>query len=99
MKKFCHFAITFLLALVSAAIEMRASNMAGEPAMSVIERAVALAIFIGSAGVTALLTALLIRYELGVPPAVLRLNALISAGAICFVLVVAIVGGADETEE
>ena len=47
----------------------------------------------------ALLTVLLIRYGLGVPPAVLRLNALISAGALCFVLVVAIVGGGDEREK
>ena len=67
--------------------------------MRIIELVVALTIFIGSAGVIALLTVLFIRYGLGVPPAVLRLNALISAGALCFVLVVAIVGGADETEE
>ena len=67
--------------------------------MRIIERAVALTIFIGSAGVFALLTVLLIRYGLGVSPAVLRLNALISAGALCFVLVVAIVGGADEREK
>lgn len=64
--------------------------------MRIIERAGTLAIFIGSAGVIALLTVLLIRYGLGVPPAVLRLNALISAGALCFVLVVAIIGGDDE---
>ena len=63
------------------------------------ERVVALTIFIGSAGVAALLTVLLIRYGLGVPPAVLRLNALISAGALSFVLLVAIVGGADEREK
>jgi hypothetical protein len=66
--------------------------------MGIIERTVALTIFVGSAGVVALLTVLLIRYGLGVPPAVLRINALISAGALCFVLVVAIVGGADEEE-
>jgi hypothetical protein len=67
--------------------------------MGIIERTVALTIFVGSAGVVALLTVLLIRYGLGVPPAVLRINALISAGALCFVLVVAIVGGADEEEK
>ena len=67
--------------------------------MRIIERAVALTIFIGSAGMIALLTVLLIHYGLGVPPAVLRLNALISAGALSFVLVVAIVGGADEREK
>jgi hypothetical protein len=68
-------------------------------AMRIIELTVALAIFIGSASVTALLMVLLIRYGLGVPPAVLTLNALISAGALSFVLVVAIVGGADEREK
>ncbi len=67
--------------------------------MRTIERVVVLTIFIGSAGVAALFTVLLIRYGLGVPPAVLRLNALISAGALSFVLAVAIVGGADEREK
>lgn len=66
--------------------------------MRIVDRAVALIIFIGSAGVTALLTVLLIHYGLGVPASVLRLNALISAVALSFVLVVAIVGGADERE-
>ena len=66
--------------------------------MRIVDRAVALTIFIGSAGVTALLTVLLIHYGLGVPASVLRLNALISAVALSFVLVVAIVGGADERE-
>ena len=63
------------------------------------ERVIALTIFIGGAGVAALLTVLLIRCGLGVPPAVLRLNALISAGALSFVLLVAIFGGADEREK
>jgi hypothetical protein len=36
---------------------------------------------------------------LGVPPAVLRVNALISAGALSFVLVVVVVGGVDESKE
>ena len=67
--------------------------------MRVVDRAIALTIFIGSAGVTALLTVLLIHYGLGVPASVLRLNALISAVALSFVLVVAIVGGADESEK
>jgi len=65
--------------------------------MRIVDRAVALTIFIGSAGVTALLTVLLIHYGLGVPASV-RLNALISAVALSFVLVVAIVGAADERE-
>ena len=60
--------------------------------------AVMLIVFIGSAGVTALLTVLLIHYGLGVPPSVLGLNALISAGALSFVLAVAILG-ADERED
>jgi hypothetical protein len=55
----------------------------------IIDLAVALIIFVGSAGVTALLTVLFIHYGLGVPPAVLRLNALISAGALGVVLAVA----------
>jgi hypothetical protein len=67
--------------------------------MRIVDRAIALTIFIGSAGVTALLTVLLIHYGLGVPASVLRLNALISAAALSFVLVVSIVGGADEREK
>lgn len=67
--------------------------------MRIIDFAVALTVFIGSAGVIALLTVLLIHYGLGVSPAVLRLNALISAGALGFVLVVAIFGGDDEREK
>jgi hypothetical protein len=41
---------------------------------------------------------LFIHYGLGVPPSVLRLNALISAGALSFVLAVALFGG-DERED
>ncbi|MET3842234.1 hypothetical protein [Bradyrhizobium sp. OAE829] len=67
--------------------------------MRIIELAVALTIYLGSACVAALLMMLLVWYGLGVPPAALRLNALISAGAIGFVVVVAISGGADESEE
>ncbi|XIA66741.1 hypothetical protein ACFIOY_12925 [Bradyrhizobium sp. TZ2] len=66
--------------------------------MRIIDLAVALVVFVGSAGVTALLTILFIHYGLGVPPSVLRLNALISAGALGIVLAVAIVG-ADERED
>ena len=64
--------------------------------MKIIERAVAFTIFMGSAGVIAVLMVLLIRYGLGIPLAVLRLNALISAGALCFVLAV---GGVDKREK
>ncbi len=58
-----------------------------------------LTIFIGSAGATALLTVVAVRHGLGIPPSVMRLNALISAVALSFILVVAIVGGADEREK
>jgi hypothetical protein len=67
--------------------------------MRIIELAVALTIFLGTACVAALLTVLFVRYGLGVPPELLRLNALVSAGALSFVLVVVIVGGVDESEE
>jgi hypothetical protein len=65
--------------------------------MRMIDLAVALTIYL--ACVAALLMMLLVWYGLGVPPAALRINALISAGAIGFVVVVAIAGGADESEE
>lgn len=68
--------------------------------MRTINRAVAFIVFIGSAGMTALLTVLLlIDYGLGVPAAVLRLNALISAAALSFVLLVAMASGTDESEK
>ena len=67
--------------------------------MRIVQRAVAFTVFIGSAGLVALMTVMFVRYGLGLAPAVLRLNALISAGALTFVLVVAIVGGADEREK
>jgi hypothetical protein len=67
--------------------------------MRIVQRAVALTIFIGSAGLAALLTVVLINDGLGVSPAVLRLNALISAATLTFVLVVAIVAGPDEEEK
>ena len=66
--------------------------------MRVIDLAIELVVFVGSAAVTALMTTLLIDYGLGVPPSALRLNALISAGALGIVLAVAIVG-ADERED
>jgi hypothetical protein len=66
--------------------------------MKVMDLAVMLVVFVGSAGLTALFTVLFIHYGLGVPPSVLRLNALISAGALSFVLAVALVGG-DEKED
>ena len=66
--------------------------------MRVMDLAIALVVFVGSAGVTALLIILFIHYGLGVPPSVLRLNALISAGALSIVLAVAIVG-ADKRED
>ena len=67
--------------------------------MRIVQRAVAFTVFIGTAGLVALITVMFVRYGLGLTPAVLRLNALISAGALTFVLVVAIVGGADEREK
>jgi hypothetical protein len=66
--------------------------------MRIIDLAVALFFFVGSAGVTALLTVLFIYHGLGVPPGVLRLNALISAGALSVVLLVAMTGTDEEDE-
>ena len=66
--------------------------------MRVMDLAIELVVFVGSAAVTAFLTILFIHYGLGVPPSALRLNALISAGALGIVLAVAIVG-ADERED
>ncbi|MEH2529336.1 hypothetical protein V1277_004287 [Bradyrhizobium sp. AZCC 1588] len=66
--------------------------------MRIIDLAVAVIFFIASAGVTALLMAVFIHYGLGVPPAALRMNALISAGALSVVLLVAI-AGAHESED
>ena len=66
--------------------------------MRVMDLAIELVVFVGSAAVTAFLTILFIHYGLGVPPSALRLNALISAGALGIVVAVAIVG-ADERED
>lgn len=57
-----------------------------------IDRAVALIFYVGSAGVAAFLTTLLVYYGLGVAPGVLRLDALIAAGllGVAFLLALAI---------
>jgi hypothetical protein len=57
--------------------------------MRIMDLAVALIIYVASAGVTALVMAIFIHYGLGVPPAVLRLDALISAGFLSLVLLMA----------
>jgi hypothetical protein len=59
------------------------------PTMRIIDLAVALIYFIASAGVVALVRALFIHHGLGVPPAVLRFDALISAGLVSLVLLMA----------
>ncbi|ANW04157.1 hypothetical protein [Bradyrhizobium icense] len=66
--------------------------------MRIIDLAVAVIFFIASAGVAALLMAVFIHYGLGVSPAALRMNALISAGALSVVLLVAM-AGAHESED
>ena len=66
--------------------------------MRIIDLAVAVIFFVASAGVTALLMVVFIHYGLGVPPAALRMNALISAGALSVVLLVAM-AGARENED
>jgi hypothetical protein len=49
--------------------------------------AVVLISFIASAGMAALLMAVFIHYGLGVPPAALRVDALVSAGILSLLLV------------
>ncbi|OCK62072.1 hypothetical protein [Bradyrhizobium sp. LMTR 3] len=66
--------------------------------MRIIDLAVAVIFFIASAGMIALLMAVFAHYGLGVPPAALRMNALISAGALGVVLLVAM-AGARENED
>lgn len=63
-----------------------------------IDRALALIFYVGSAGVTAFLTTLLVYYGLGVAPGVLRLNALITAGllGVAFLLAMLISYGGEE---
>jgi hypothetical protein len=57
--------------------------------MRIIDLAVALMFFLASAGVAASVMAVFIHYGPGVPPAALRLDALISAGFLSPVLLVA----------
>jgi len=57
--------------------------------MRIMDLAVALMFYVASAGVSALVIAVFIHYGLGVPPAVLRLDALISAGSLSLVLLMA----------
>ncbi len=66
--------------------------------LRIIDRAVALIFYVGSAGVTAFLTTLLVYYGLGVAPGVLRLDALIAAGllGVAFLLALAISHGGEE---
>jgi hypothetical protein len=57
--------------------------------MRIMDLAVALMFYVASAGVSAFVIAVFIHYGLGVPPAVLRLDALISAGSLSLVLLMA----------
>ena len=57
--------------------------------MRIIDLAVALIFFIVSAGVAAFLMAVFIHYGLGVPPAALRVDALVSAGILSLLLMAA----------
>jgi hypothetical protein len=63
-----------------------------------IDQAIAVIFYIGSASVTAFLTALLIHYGLDVAPGVLRLDALIAAGllGVAFLLAMASSHGEEE---
>jgi hypothetical protein len=54
--------------------------------MRIIDLAVALIFFLASASVTALVMAVFIHYGLGVPPAALRVDALVSAGILSLLL-------------
>ena len=65
------------------------------PTMRIIDLAVALIFFVASAGVTAFLIAIFINYGLGVPPAALRVDALVSAGILSVLLVAAATLGKD----
>jgi len=57
--------------------------------MRIMDLAVALLFYVASAGVSAFVIAVFIHYGLGVSPAVLRLDALISAGSLSLVLLMA----------
>ena len=57
--------------------------------MRIVDLAIALIFFIASAGATAFVMAVFISFGLGVAPAVLRLDALMSAGVFAHVLLMA----------
>ena len=59
--------------------------------MRIVDLAVALVIFITSAGVAAFLMAVFIQYGLGVPPAALRVDALVSAGILSLLLMATVI--------
>jgi hypothetical protein len=54
--------------------------------MRIVDLAVALVVYIASAAVAAFLMAVFIQYGLGVPPAALRVDALITAGILSLLL-------------
>ena len=60
--------------------------------MRIIDLAVALIFFVASAGVAAFLMAVFIHYGLGVPPAALRIDALVSAGILGLLLIITTIG-------
>ena len=59
--------------------------------MRIVDLAVVLVIFIASAGVAAFLMAVFIQYGLGVPPAALRVDALVSAGILSLLLMATVI--------
>lgn len=59
--------------------------------MRIVDLAVALVVFIASAGVAAFLMAVFIQYGLGVPPAALRIDALVSAGILSLLLMATVI--------
>jgi hypothetical protein len=63
-----------------------------------IDRAIALIFYLGSASVTAFLTTLFANYGLGVAPASLRLDALIAAGLLGVVFLLAMAISYNEEE-
>jgi hypothetical protein len=63
--------------------------------MRIIDLAVALVVFIASAGVAAFLVAVFIQYGLGVPPAALRVDALVSAGILSVLLMATMMIGKE----
>ena len=67
-----------------------------EPEFKVVNRVIMLTFFVGSAGVAALLTALSCHYALGVAPAVLRIDAVISAGVLSVLLLLAMAGARED---